>query len=389
MIFIVAIGILLLLAYILLITYYLWGWSSLPVFRCGQNNNAPQIPITVIIPARNEEINIAACLHSILNGTYPKALYEIIVVDDHSTDKTASIVRSFMTDNVKLVLLQDHIGKNINSYKKKAIEVAIRQASGELIVTTDADCIVPQYWLQTFAAFYEEKKAVLIAAPVSIQHRARWIEIFQTLDFMVLQGITAASVHTKIHSMCNGANLAYTKSVFYEVNGFSGIDHIASGDDMLLMHKIFTHAPDKVFFLKSKKAIVQTAPVKTIASFFSQRIRWASKAGEYKDKKIFAVLVLVYLFNCLLLLMPVTIFFYNPKITIINCKFSLVQLWLLMLTVKAAVELVFVFPVAGFFNKSYILWTFPLMQPFHIIYMVIAGWLGKYSSYQWKKRKVN
>lgn len=189
--------------------------------------------------------------------------------------------------------------------------------------------------------------------------------------------------------MCNGANLAYTKKAFTEVNGFKGIDNIASGDDMLLMHKIYTQQPDKVFFLKSKEVIVETAPMKTIQDFFNQRIRWASKADKYDDKRIIAVLLLVYLFNVLLLLLPVISVIKNYQLSIINYQFSLIQLWLALLLCKTIVELIFLFPVASFFNRKNLLWFFPPAQPFHILYTVIAGWLGKFGTYQWKERKVS
>ena len=188
--------------------------------------------------------------------------------------------------------------------------------------------------------------------------------------------------------MCNGANLAYTKKAFEEVGGFAGIDNIASGDDMLLMHKIYKQWPDKVMFLKSKAAIVQTTPVNSIKEFFNQRIRWASKADKYDDKRIFAVLLLVYIVNVLLLALPVIAVFDNVQYSMFNVQCSMIGVWLLLLLLKTLVELLFLYPVAKFFNKQSMLWLFPLMQPFHIIYTVIAGWLGKFGSYSWKERKV-
>ena len=178
--------------------------------------------------------------------------------------------------------------ENPNSYKKKAIETAIGLAKGSLIVTTDADCIVQPEWLKTIASYYENSGAVFIAAPVVYNDPSpgdsffkKFFKIFQSLDFMTLQGITGASVYKKFHNMCNGANLAYEKKVFHEVGGFEGIDNIASGDDMLLMHKIQKLYPDKIKYLKSTNVIVQTQPAETVKEFINQRIRWASKADKY------------------------------------------------------------------------------------------------------------
>lgn len=192
--------------------------------------------------------------------------------------------------------------------------------------------------------------------------------------------------------MCNGANLAYTKKAFEQVNGFKGIDNIASGDDMLLMHKIYLQNPQKVFFIKSQELIVQTAPMHTVKDFFNQRIRWASKADSYDDKRIFAVLLMVYFFNLLLVVLPLVSLFNNTVVSFHLYPFSitasLIEYWLFLIISKTIIELLFLFSVARFFKQTSLLWLFPIMQPFHIVYTVIAGWLGKFGSYQWKGRKV-
>ena len=383
--------------YAVLIIYYRRCWQQIPDYQPTKqfNKNSPAITnennttkITIIIPARNEEQHIGHCLQSIIQQIYPPELFEVIVVDDHSTDRTAAIVQSFAKRKIRCIFLKDFVTDHLNSYKKKAIETAIAQSTGDLIVTTDADCFMGNNWLQTIASFYETYKPAFIAAPVSINCDNRFLAIFQTLDFMTLQGITGASVYKKIHSMCNGANLAYEKTAFNEVGGFKGIDNIASGDDMLLMHKIYQRYPDRVLYLKSKEAIVQTQPMDTGKNFFNQRIRWASKADKYDDKRILGVLLLVYFFNLVLLVLPVVAMFYNFTLPVFNYQLSVITYWFLLLILKTLVELFFLFPVAIFFNKQVILWWFPLAQPFHILYTIVAGWLGKFGSYTWKSRMV-
>jgi cellulose synthase/poly-beta-1,6-N-acetylglucosamine synthase-like glycosyltransferase len=237
------------------------------------------------------------------------------------------------------------------------------------------------------ATFYEKYSPAFIAAPVDCsspslkKENGQWrraLYIFQALDFMALQGITGAGVYKKFHCMCNGANLAYEKKVFYEVGGYEGIDSIASGDDMLLMHKIYEKYPNRISFLKSANTTVKTKPVKTLMDFFHQRIRWASKADKYTDKKITGVLIFVYLFNVWILLLCILSFVYH---TIFYCFIAL-------LFAKIICELFFLYPVAKFFNKEKLLWWFPLAQPFHIVYTIIVGWLGKFGSFKWKERKV-
>lgn len=331
--------------------------------------------ISIIIPARNEEKNIGPLLLSIQQQTIATEKFEVIIVDDFSTDRTAAIVQQFAF--AKLIQLKNVVGtQHINSYKKKAIETGIAHCNGELIVTTDADCSVPKKWLETIAAFYLQHKPEFIVMPVAINHNNRFIEIFQALDFMGMQGITA----TMVHHMCNGANLAYTQKAFYAVNGFNGINAIASGDDMLLMHKIAKQFPGEIKYLKSKEVMVQTAPVKSLKEFFQQRIRWASKADQYNEKGIFLALLLVYLFNVLLLVYPI--------VTLLTGHAKYLTAWVFMIVTKTIAELIFLFPVALFFNKQKLLWLFPLLQPLHIIYIAIAGWLGKFGSYKWKGRMV-
>lgn len=360
--------------YSVLILYYTISWKAAPVFVPEEKK--PVTTISVIIPARNEEKNIRALLESLEKQSYPRHLYEVIVVDDHSTDQTAAVVYAFARSNIFLLRLKED---KINSYKKKAIEAGIAAARNELVVTTDADCMVPETWLHTIAAFYEEKKPVFIAAPVKIESRRKGVvEFFQSLDFAVLQGITGASVYKQVHSMCNGANLAYTKTAFEAVNGFSGIDAVASGDDMLLMHKIAQRYPGQTAYLKSSAAIVSTAAMYSWRDFFNQRIRWASKADKYDDKRITLVLALVYLFNLSFLVLLIAGFF-NP-----------LYWWafLVLLLAKTVLEFPFIMAVTSFFKQSNLPYWFLFFQPLHIAYMLIAGWLGKFGSYEWKGRRV-
>ena len=382
------ISLLLFTGYALLIIFYTVSWKQMPRFvpAAIQLADEDAVKISIIIPARNESANIRACLDSICLQSYPAHLYEVLVIDDHSTDDTTSIVKNYPATNIRLISLQDVLQNGIiNSYKKKAIEIAISKATGQLIVTTDADCIIPEKWLQTIAEFYGQTNAALMVMPVAFlpitqsdELGAKLLSIFQSLDFMVLQGITGASVYKKAHSMCNGANLAYTKKVFEEVGGFKGIDHIASGDDMLLMHKIFRLYPEKVLFIKSPEVIVQTQPAPNLKAFINQRIRWASKADKYDDKRIFVVLLLVYFFNVWLMVLIIASLFLN----------SLLYYTLILIVAKTLVELLFLIPVAAFFSNSKLLYYFPFAQPFHILYTVVAGWLGKFGSYSWKGRKV-
>ncbi|HLK30866.1 MAG TPA: glycosyltransferase [Puia sp.] len=383
MLIFISIIVLLFAAYAVLIEYYRRAWNVMPDFDIAESNSDNlKTKISIIIPVRNEEKNIQHLLDSLAQQSYPKDLYQIIVVDDHSTDNTFDLISNYQYDDLNLISLRlADFTNNLttSSYKKFAIETGINHSIGDLIVTTDADCNPQKDWLQTIASFHEKTNAKFIAAPVKINADNSFLSIFQTLDFITLQGITGASVFKNIHSMCNGANLAYEKKVFYEVNGFKNIDDIPSGDDMFLMHKIYKKYPGNVFFLKNKNAIVSTAPETTWKGFFNQRIRWASKADKYDDKRIFWVLLLVYIVNLLFAALLIASFWNKIYFA----------LFFLLGVLKTVIEYLFVKTVAIFFEQENLMTYFPLLQPLHILYTIVIGWLGKFGSYQWKGRKVS
>lgn len=373
-------AIVLTILYSLLIILYRRWFLELPEFE-SHPNIQPITRVSIIIPARNEAENIDRFLPSILEQNYPPELFEVILINDHSTDNTAEKIRQLQLryHNLYLIELSEHIDQTTTkAYKKKAIEIAIAKSKADWIITTDADCQANPDWLLQYDAFIQQEKPVFVAAPVMFFNEGSFLSIFQVLDFMSLQGITAAAVSAGSHSMCNGANLAYLKSAFYEVGKFSGIDHIASGDDMLLMQKMKQRFPGKLGYLFHQKAIIETTAMPDWKSFINQRIRWASKADSYQDKSIFAVLLLVYLFNLSLALLALTAFFVENGW----------QHLLYLLMLKILVELSFMLPISKFFNQVGTIVWFPIMQPFHILYTVIAGWMGKFGSYQWKGRKL-
>ncbi|HEY0059366.1 MAG TPA: glycosyltransferase [Flavisolibacter sp.] len=356
-----------------LLYFYKRGWNSQLPYK--PKKTVPT-QVTVIVPARNEEDNIAALLTSLQQQTYPSASFEVIVVDDFSTDGTAAAAQPFLSQRVRL--LQPNC-RETDSSKKKAIETAVAVATGELIVATDADCILPPDWLLTINSYYVETGAQFIAAPVKFTRDHSFLQLFQAIDFMVLQGLTAASVAADFHNMCNGANLAYTRKAFIDVEGFKGIDQVASGDDMLLMHKIWKLHPKKIRYLKSREAIVTTAPMSSWLGFFWQRIRWASKTVHYNDQRVFGVLLFIYFFNVLFFILCIAALFHM----------SYLKLALAFWVLKTAVEWPFVVSVARFYNEQSLMKYFFFFQPLHMLYTVIIGALSQVGKYKWKGRRTS
>ncbi|HLT86007.1 MAG TPA: glycosyltransferase [Sphingobacterium sp.] len=362
--------------YIVLVLYMLRGWIQLRYFNPG--HTAVHTPVSVLIAARNEEDNIARTLDCIVNQDFPKELLQIIVVDDHSTDNTAAIVASYASRGVTLLQLNE--GDKLNSYKKLAISRAIAQASGEIIVTTDADCRMGTSWLRTVVSYFEETGAYMVSSPVAYSEEKSYFERLQTLEFLYLIGLGAAGIGNKNPTTCNGANLAYRRDLFYEMGGFNGIDNLASGDDELFLHKVAEKYVEKIGFCKSKDAIVYTDAKATLSGFISQRRRWASKSTKYRDKRVVWLGISIWLFNLSLIAGLVQFIVDLPNVNV---------LFLLAFGMKILAELAFIYPLCGLVNRySLLVNLFPL-SVIHAVYLVYIGVAGNVGKYDWKGRKVN
>jgi len=362
--------------YGVLMLWYWYGWRKAKEQSSISENITTSV--TIVIAARNEEEHISKCIEDIINQQFPTNLLEIIVVDDHSTDGTPEIVKGFVRENLKLIQLKDPENSIFPAYKKKAVETAIDNASGKLIITTDADCRMEPLWLASIVSYYQSNSYKVIAAPVVFRERNNLFEQFQALDFLGLMGITCGSIFHQFPVMCNGANLAYEKQAFFDVNGFEGIDDVASGDDMLLMHKLFKKYPHSVGFLKSNTATVYTFPQESVAGFFRQRSRWTSKSTHYSDKRITAILVIAYLFNLSLL------------INFIAWPFGelFIKLLLAQLIIKFITEYILLSSVASFFKRKDLLSVFLPAQLMHICYVLVIGIAGITTKQQWKGRDI-
>jgi len=366
---------------------YTIGWLRMPVRK--NSKNPPKTFVSVIVPARNEEANIENCIKSILNQDYPSRLFEILIVDDHSTDQTANIVNNLEVKNLQLIQLQDfEKPENLIAFKKFALKTAIEMAKGELIFTTDADCELSSTCLSTIVDYYEQNDVKFITAPVVFhenehqndnQAANRVLKKIFALEFIGMMGITGASNYWKMSNMSNGANLAYEKAAYNAVDGFTGIDHIASGDDLLLMEKIDQKFPGKVAFLKSSDCIVKTNPPENLTEFFHQRIRWASKSRFYSDWKIIFFLALVWIFHINIVWITLLIALGYPQF----------QLWIcVQLVCKLSIDYVFLSVSSSFFCRKQLMWIFIPAEIFQFFYILVIGFLGNFKSYKWKGRVV-
>lgn len=352
---------------------FIIGWIRIKPYL--KSSKQPVTMVSIIIAARNEEDKIAKTIDDVLAQSYPKELFEVIIIDDHSTDRTAEIVKSY--ESIHLIQLNE--AKALNSYKKMAIQTAIGQAKGDLIITTDADCRMGAGWLATIVNYYEATGCKMISSPVAYFEEKSFFERAQALEFAYLIGLGASTIGNKNPSTCNGANLAYEKKAFFEVGGFKGIDDLASGDDELLLHKMSAIYGDKIGFLKNKDAVVYTHAKETLGEFIQQRRRWASKSTRYKDKSVIILGVSVWLFNLSIIINALLAIFFPA---------STLPFLIFQLAAKLLVEFIFLNNMMNFFKRKALLWWLPILNVLHIIYIVYIGIAGNSGKYNWKGRMV-
>ena len=375
---------------LLMLTYYV-GWRMLPVWKAPANWQ-PTTRVTVLIPARNESGNIASCLHAILQGSYPSWLTEIIVLDDFSTDGTDETVLAFTRKNmatatsIRVVRLMDVLPADAaaRANKKQAIELGVAQATGDIIVTTDADCIAGKEWLSMIVSRLEwsNKKShpVLVTGPVVFHRESNVLQYFQSLDFLGLMGITGAGIYLSFQRMGNGASLAYYRQVFRDVNGYEGNRNTASGDDMFLIQKVAAKYPRRVVFLKNAEAVVRTEAVAGWRSFIQQRLRWGTKNAGLPEWPVRLVLLAVFLFCWSIWI--------NILAALISDKTRLLQIIAIQLLVKAVFDLLLLREMARFFRRTDLLRWFLPSFILHTFYIPFIGTASLYfKQYEWKGRR--
>lgn len=357
--------------YVMLIMRFTFGWVSLSGVQPKKRSNAT-ITFSVIIAARNESETITNCLNAIFQQDYPSDLFEVIVVDDHSTDETFQRIVDYgaVHSDFALRVLQAE-GKG----KKSAIGQAIKISTGQLILTTDADCSVSPQWLAAFADCYNQTGSRAISGPVKMEGASLFAHL-QKLEFLSLIASGAGSIGAGMPVMCNGANFCYEKKAFVAVNGFLGNERFVSGDDIFLMHKISKHfGVSAITFLKDRRAIVDTAVQPDLSSFFSQRMRWASKSPGYRDGGIILTAMSVFLIHVGLI-----------GGFVFGLLSGMWQPFLLIFISKILIDFPLLLLSSHFMRQMRLLYYFlpvQLLLPFYVLITTVGG---LFSSVSWKGR---
>jgi glycosyltransferase involved in cell wall biosynthesis len=328
----------------------------------------PKIKFSIIVPFRNEAENLPILLQSLSKLNYPMELFEVILVNDDSEDKFKVPSLNFKISVINNIRVS-------NSPKKDAIVTAMQIVTTDWIITTDADCTVNANWLLTLDNYIQLHDVAMIAGAATYDCGNSFLHHFQQLDLASLQGSTIGSFGIAKGFMCNGANFAYTKSFFQELNGFEGNDEIASGDDVFLLQKAIAKSPEKVHYLKSQNNIVITKPLDDWKSLFYQRVRWASKTSSYQSTFGKGLGVLVFAGNLGLI---VGVGYWVLGVIPFQ---NIVLLFLL----KFLVDTVLIYKANYFLTKTKIQYLIlsSLLYPFFSVSVALYSLFGKY---EWKGR---
>jgi cellulose synthase/poly-beta-1,6-N-acetylglucosamine synthase-like glycosyltransferase len=322
----------------------------------------PETFMSVVIACRNEQKNLPLLLYNIEAQNYPPELFEVIIVNDNSSDTTGEIASRYMGLNNCIVI------NNSGRGKKQAIRSGINASKGSLIITTDADCRMGQNWIRTIAAFYEKYKPEMIISPVKIESSSGFFGRFQELEFLSLQGVTAGTALSGEPSMCNGANLAFTREVYFKHSG-NLHDEIPSGDDIFLLHSLKKDNSSKILWLESPDATITTSSSPSLTTFLTQRNRWVSKWKAYLDR--FTILLgIVTFFSSLTLLTVLVSGFFIPQLLLVS---------LVAFVLKSVPDFLILRNVGiRYGKKNLLLWFFPsqVVYPFYVMFVVCYSLLN-------------
>jgi cellulose synthase/poly-beta-1,6-N-acetylglucosamine synthase-like glycosyltransferase len=363
----------LLLVYAGYLLFYFRGFSLL---TGGRNVSTPSV--TVIIPARNEEKNIRRCLESLVRQDYPKELFEIIVVDDGSSDGTAGIVEEFSgSHSHRITCLPLKTRSTRISPKINALSAGIEISTGDILATTDADCTVSENWISSLAAHFEETVGVVTGTTVYAKSESlsRLFLGIQFLDFISYTAVGAGSIGQDTVSTCNGSNMAFRRKAFNDIGGFDSFSHLNTGDDSLLGQKITASKKWKAKFIVDPFSSVTTQPAASWKEFFSQRMRWAGQTTEYPAG------TLIFMINTFLLYI---LLFISIPASIVTGTIVPIGVWI----VKSAADYSIMRKFCRLTKTEEALRYFLPTALIHIpviLYSVFGGFFGRFT---WKDRTI-
>lgn len=361
------------LLYALLIESLSLAWFKTSSFSCEKQTPAThQHRFSIIIPFRNEEHNLENLLHDIEAQHYPTALYEIVFINDDSTDQSVIKLQSLIDKStLSCKLLHSSHGK------KKAVQKGLFESTADYIIQLDADTRISSDLINCYNSYFQNTEAKLIAAPVGFTNGTYILSKLMSLEFISLITSGAAAISLGKPMMLNAANMGYERKIALEFHKEVYESEVASGDDQFLMEAIERkYGASSIRFMKSTKAIAITTAPGSLSEFFNQRIRWASKTSSYTSRFSQIVAVLIFLFNFIVL--------GSFVISIIQqCALP----FLILYGVKLLIDLPILLSGSFFFRQQKNMLYYPLLQFLYPWYIVIVAAWSLFGGYSWKGRK--
>lgn len=358
---------LLVFGFYFLLLFFLWmGWQR--VIHLDNRTPARRIFISVVVAMRNEKRNLERLINSFSEQSYDPHDFEVILVDDHSTDGSLQDAEKQQRQlPLTLALLEGAYGK------KAALTKGILLARGDVIATTDADCVVPPHWLEKINEGFQEKGTNMLIGGVMLRNGKSAFDKLQSVEFASVIGTGLALAALRKPTMCNGANLSFRKKIFNEVDGYVGNERIASGDDEFLMRKIAAKYSESIKVLSGDPVL--TTSQTSWRDFIQQRLRWASKWKS--NSSLFARLLAVFIFSVQL--------FWLVLLPLI--AFNLSAVWITLFILKILAELIFLTGVCHFLKVKFHLGAFVVLQFLYPFYVLYIGILSQVKDHEWKGRK--
>lgn len=332
--------------------------------------------ISVVIPVRNEIKNVSSLIRCLENQNYSFDNYEVIFIDDNSEDGTFEQLLDYSKNSdVKIRVYKLEEKAADLSHKKAAITYALKKVKGEIVLLTDGDVQLGPNWIKSYAMAFSSTDTKLMSGPV-VMDSSGFIDDVQSLEFSSLIGTGAAAIYYNKPVLCNGANMAFRKDAFLEVNGYEGYEKIISGDDEFLMYKVSKRYPKKVSFLKSNQTTVRIQPQSGFREFYHQRRRWSGKWKKHANPftKLLAIFIFTVQLSFLLLFISGILKLVSPYTVI------------LLLTIKLLLEFIYFKQMYLFFMKRLKVIPFILSSLVYPVYAVTFGILSNMGGYEWKGR---
>ncbi len=352
-----------------LVIYFL----QILIFIIGATKNYPKLDesdlpvISIIVAARNEENNILDCLQSLDNLIYPEDKLKIILVDDHSTDRTREIINEFIAGKSKFVCMTP--SREIGNLKGKAnaIANAIETVTSEVILTTDADCTVSSKWALTLSSYFTEDVAMVCG--YTDQSYKNLFEAMQSVDFIYLLAVAAGTMNLGKPLSCIGNNMSYRKSVYDEVGGYKNIPFSVTEDFQLLMamHNLKKY---KIIYPLDPDGLVTSKPCESYNQLYWQKKRWGV-GGLESDIAGYSVMTVGFIIHVLMLLVP--FFFSLSAMYILLFKIALDYFFLKGVHDRLKLE----FRLKHFLSFELYFMVYVLMLPFMLFFSKKVKWKGR------------